>query len=192
MAVSYLPVSWSTYHGFAQKLAATILSHDLKLNEIVAVSRGGLTLGHLMADFLQLPVFTFTIQSYKQIQEQGKANISEPLSRPIKDKNILLVDDVADSGTTLKRALNYLEKLNPRNITTITMFVKPTSSVKPDFYAEITDKWIIYPYEVTETIMGITRQMLKSGKSKAQIQKQLQELGFTLKQIAFVRKYYQL
>jgi len=70
------------------------------------------------------------------------------------------------------------------------MFFKPGSIYRPDFFAKEISKWIIFPTEVTETILSITKSMEKEGKSKAGIQKKLISLGYNLNQIRFVRKYY--
>jgi hypothetical protein len=192
MEIQYLPVGWTTYHDLARKLAATIRSHAIETDQIVAIARGGLTFGHILSDFLRIPVATFTIQSFTDIQNQGEIKITEPLKSPIKGKSILLVDDVADSGTTLKRALSYLNGFKPKKITTVTMFFKPRSVYRPDFFAKqiANTKWIIFPYETTETIVSITKSMEKNKKSKAEIQAKLVSLGYTLDQIKFVRKYH--
>ena len=70
------------------------------------------------------------------------------------------------------------------------MFYKPCSVYRPDFFAQQTSKWILFPYEPTEMILSITKSMEKEEKSKADIQKKLQSLGYTTDQIKFVRKYY--
>jgi uncharacterized protein len=190
MAGQYLPVKWSEYHLLTQKLAATILSCGHKYDEIVAISRGGLTLGHLLSDLLHLSICTFAIQSYTDIKTQGEVIITQPLSKPINDKNVLLVDDVADSGITLKRAVSYIEQFKPAKITIVTMFFKPRSTFRPDFFAEQTTKWILFPYEPTEMIKLISHKMKEEGKNKAQIQTYLEKLGYSDSQIAFTRKYY--
>lgn len=190
MDIHYLPVSWSDYHSLAQKLAATVITHNANMNEIVAISRGGLTLGHLLSDFLRIPISTITIQSYTDIQTQGELKITAELQTPIAGKHILLVDDVADSGKTLVRAIDYLKTFEPKAVTTLTMFYKPRSVYRPDFYARETTDWILFPYEPTEMIMLLTQQMEKKGKTKAQIQSFLEELGYTDDQIAFVRRHY--
>jgi len=190
MDIQYLPVDWTTYHDLTRKLAASILSHSQPVNKIVAISRGGLTLGHLLSDFLRVPIATFTIQSYTDIKNQGEVQITEPLKSKIKGIHVLLVDDVADSGKTFLRAVRYLKRFRPKDITTVSMFYKPRSSYRPDFYAETTSKWILFPYEPTEMILSITKSMTHEGKSKAEIQKLLYSLGYTPEQIRFVRKYY--
>lgn len=190
MEISYLPLDWVTYHEYTRKLAASILSHTPKINQIVAISRGGLTLGRLLSDFLNIPVATFTIQSYTDIQSEGEIKITEPLKTSIRGNHVILVDDVADSGKTLKRALLYLKRFGPASVTTVTMFYKPRSSYRPDYFAEETKKWILFPYEPTEMIKSISLTMSADGKSKADIQKKLTTLGYTNDQIKFVRKYH--
>lgn len=190
MAVNYLPVAWNEYHIFAQKLAASILAQKQPVDEIVAISRGGLTLGHLLTDFLRVPISTISIQSYTDIQTRGEIKILAKLQTPIRGKHIMVVDDVADSGKTLLRAVRYLKKCGPRDVTTVTMFYKPHSTFRPDYFARQTKKWILFPYEPTEMILLITKQMEKEGKSKAQIQKFLERLHYKDAQIAFVRKHH--
>lgn len=190
MEIQYLPITWPTYHELARRLAATILQHCHDVNQIVSISRGGLTLGHLLSDFLRVPVSTFTIQSYTDIQTQGELTITEPLRTRIKGKHVLLVDDVADSGKTLVRATKYLARFKPETIHVVTMFYKPHSTFRPDFFAESTTKWILFPYEPTEMIFNITTNMTKEGKSKAEIQDLLTSIGYTTDQIRFVRKYF--
>lgn len=190
MAIHYLPISWKIYHSTAQKLAATILANDGHCDEIVAISRGGLTLGHLLSDLLRIPISTITIQSYTDIQTAGVVTLTAKLQNPIKNKHILLVDDVSDSGKTLKRAISYLHRAGAARVTTVTMFSKPHSVYRPDYFAEQTSRWILFPYEPTEMILLITKQMEKAGKSKADIQKFLKKLLYTDDQIAFVRRHY--
>jgi len=192
MAIRYLPLSWKTYHSTAQKLAASILKQQ-KNNlpkQIVAISRGGLTLGHLFSDLLRIPISTITIQSYTDIQTSGEAKLTAKLQNPIKGKHILLVDDVSDSGKTLKRAVKYLHHAGASIVTTTTMFYKPHSVYRPDYFAQQTTRWILFPYEPTEMIILITKQMEMDNKSKADIQKFLEKLDYTDDQIAFVRRHY--
>ena len=190
MAIHYLPISWKTYHEDAQKLAATILDHSSSIDQIVAISRGGLTLGHLLSDFLRIPISTITIQSYSDIQTSGEVSLTARLQHSIKRKHILLVDDVSDSGKTLKRAVKYLNRAGAAKVTTVTMFYKPRSIYRPDYFAKRTTRWILFPYEPTEMITLITKQLENEGSSKASIQNFLENLSYTDEQISFVRRHY--
>ncbi len=190
MAISYLPVSWQEYHDYAQKLAEEILTKDGPVDEIVAISRGGLTSGHLLSDLLRVPISTFTIQSYTDIQSQGEVKITAGLQTSIEGKHVLLVDDVSDTGKTLIRALEYLKDFKPKKITTATMFYKPHSVYKPDFYAQQTSKWILFPYEPAEMITLIYNGLRKEGKSEEEIIAFLKRLDYTPDRIGFVKKFH--
>ncbi|MFC1647003.1 phosphoribosyltransferase [Patescibacteria group bacterium] len=188
--MKYLFVNWKTYHQYAQKLASAIISDTHRYDAIIAISRGGLSVGHLLSDFLDIPIYTFTIQSYTDLKTQGEIKITEKLGIPVKGKTLLLVDDVSDSGRTFIRGLSYLKKLKPAKVKTVSMFVKPHTKYFSDYYAKKTVKWILFPYEPTEMIRLITKNLKENGRKKPQIQKYLLNLGFNLKQIAFVRKHY--
>lgn len=190
MAAQYLSVTWQEYHALSLNLAATILSHNKKYDIIVAIARGGLSLGLILSDLLKTPVSSITIQSYTDIQKQGELTITSKLGMSIKGKRVLLVDDIADSGKTFKRSLSYLKRLHPASITTVALFYKPHSTYRPDFYAKRTSAWILLPHEVTEWITTFTEKMKAEGKPKAEIQKFLESLGYTDNQIAFVKKYH--
>src|SRR5690349_17332105 len=121
MDSQYLSIDWSTYHTLTQKLAAAILNTEkVPFDQIICIARGGLTFGHLLSDYLRIPIASITIQSYTDIQKQGKVQITAGLKSQIKDKKILLVDDIADSGKTLKRAISYLNRFGPKEIKTVT------------------------------------------------------------------------
>ena len=190
MAIDYLLPSWDEYHSRARNLAAKILIDNIHIDEVVAISRGGLTLGHILTDLLRVPISTFTIQSYTDIQKQGEVKITKPLATPLDGKIILLVDDVADRGTTMVRAIEYLNMFTPKKIYTLTLYYKPHSVYKPNYFAQTTSAWISFPYEPTEMVMNIYNSMRKEGKSKAEIENFLESLHFTKEQIAFVKKFY--
>lgn len=190
MRVQYLSVTWKDYHALSQKIAAAILSHEKPFDCIIAIGRGGLTFGHLLSDFLRIPISSITIQSYTDIQQQGEVKITGALSERIDHRRVLLVDDIADTGTTLKRAVLYLKEFNPKTITTATLFYKPHSSIRPDYFAKQTKHWILQPFEVTEWVYTFTRKLEREGKTKAEIQAFLEQLGYSAEQIKFVRRHH--
>lgn len=190
MQIKYLPVTWKNYHALSQQIAAAILTREKPFNIIVAIGRGGLTFGHLISDFLRIPICSITIQSYTDIQKQGEVHITEELSSSISGKRVLLVDDIADTGTTLKRATTYINSFHPSVVTTATLFYKPHSTLRPDYYAKQTKSWILQPFEVTEWVYTFTKTMASEGKSKAEIQTFLEHLGYTPDQIKFVRRHH--
>ncbi|MEM2420182.1 MAG: phosphoribosyltransferase family protein, partial [Acidilobaceae archaeon] len=76
---------------------------------------------------------------------------------PIYNKNTLIVDDVSDTGRTLQLALDYIRHYSPKEIKTVTLYVKPWTNLIPDYYAEITDKWLVFPWGTWEYKRQITQ-----------------------------------
>lgn len=190
MTNQFLYITWQEYHDLARKLSAAILSEKYSHNEIVAISRGGLTLGHILTDFLRIPISIISIQSYTDIKTQGEAELTVKLPTSVTGKHIILADDVADSGKTFQRAFSYLKKQKPANITTVALHYKPWSVYKPNYFAEKTKKWIIYPYEPTEMIILLVQKLQKEHMKKQEIQQHLKTIGFPTKHIAFVYKHH--
>lgn len=190
MTISYLPLSWKRYLNQIYALSEKILALPQKPDEIVAISRGGLTLGHLLADQLHIPIWTISIQSYTDIQTQGEVKIIGKLQTSIKNKHILLVDDVSDTGKTFVRAIQYLKHFHPSQITSCAVFHKPHSVYTPDIYIDETSKWILFPYETTESIQQIVIKLQKEGKTKQTIVTTLRQLKFAEHQIDFVYRHY--
>jgi len=61
-----------------------------------------------------------------------------PMDSIIPNRKILVVDDIADSGKTLEGYDSF---------DTATLFYKATSSKKPTYFVDETDKWVVFPWE---------------------------------------------
>jgi len=83
-----------------------------------------------------------------------KPVILQPLLIDIRDKSVLVVDNVADTGKPIQVAVNAVSLHGARIVRTATIYVKPWSLVKPDFFHDTTEKWIIFPWEQREVIEG--------------------------------------
>lgn len=192
MAIQYLSVSWKMYHSLAQKIAGDILSDSIQLDEIVAIARGGLSLGLMLTDFLQIPISSITIQSYSDVKQQGAVTITAKLGKRIHGKHILLADDNNETGKTFRRSVAYLQTLQPASITTAVLFQKPQSTFLPNYIGMKTSCWTLLPHEIAEMVTKFTKQLKNEGKSEKEIIAFLNSYGYTNSQIQFVRKYYPL
>lgn len=139
---------------------------------IISVARGGHALARLLSDFLKLPIFSVSIQSYKDLK-QHELQITQELNVYLRGKNILLVDEIIDSGRTLVRAVEYLESFETRSVTSVSLHVKPEALRMSDFYIEETTKWVVYPYEVRETIEALQPIWRRQGAGDAALKQAL-------------------
>ena len=115
---------------------------------IVAIARGGLTFAHHLAEKFNIrEVFTINAISYDKTKKLNKIDIFN--IPDLKNfKNILIVDDISDSGDTFIEVLKILKEKYPhKNYKTISIFYKPSSKFKPDFYFHKTNEWINFFWE---------------------------------------------
>jgi hypoxanthine phosphoribosyltransferase len=76
------------------------------------------------------------VSSYGMGTESGDLVYTKELRLDVKGRDVLLVDDILDTGKTLSRVIPKLEALGPRRIRTCVLLDKParrTHDVKADF-----------------------------------------------------------
>lgn len=171
--MKFLSLSWQHFHKDTFALAKKIEDSRQKFDLIVAIARGGMTVAQILSDFLSLPVATFTVSSYKDLRQEKSSEISFHVGGDLKNKRILLVDDVSDTGKTFERGVEYLHKLGASSITTASLLVKPQSKYVPDFFVKRTSAWIVFPYEVKETILSVKKMMEEEKKTLDEIKEKL-------------------
>ncbi len=130
---------------------------DLNKIIIVAIARGGLIPAIIISDYLKINFLTLGIKSYNENNEQGKFQVYQPLPLSIynDDCEIILIDDLVDSGNTLKYVYKYLQKeCNIKNeIFSYVLIDKGlTSNLKDmpkyNFIEKMENCWIKFPYDM--------------------------------------------
>lgn len=121
---------------------------------IVGVARGGLIpavrLSHLLGDKMLRIIH---VKYYKGVNLRREE--PELLADVGKlEGKVLVVDDVADTGTTLEFVVRHLKERGAKEVRVATVAWKPHSRIKPDFYVFETDKWIVFPWEEMEVRRG--------------------------------------
>ncbi|BCD59949.1 MULTISPECIES: phosphoribosyltransferase [unclassified Nitratiruptor] len=116
---------------------------DEPFDAILAVARGGLTLAHLLAECLEIrDVFTVTSQGYEGYKKLSCIQLGT-LPDLGKRKNILIVDDIIDSGDTIAHLLKTIKECYPKkNFKVASLFFKKDASVQPDFSIHEAKEWI--------------------------------------------------
>ncbi len=56
----------------------------------------------------------------------GKIKVIQGLRKPVKDRHVLIVEDIVDTGITLDFVLRYLRRRRPASIRVCAMFDKPS------------------------------------------------------------------
>ena len=159
------------------KLAIQILESGFRPNYIVGVWRGGSPVGiavQELLDFCGVDTDHIAIRtsSYKGIEERDTHVRVHGLNYVVKNVNyedsLLIVDDVYDTGLSIKAILEHLgdecRRNTPANIRVATAYFKPGSNKtdrQPDYFVHETDKWLVFPHE----LHGLTAEEIRTHKT---------------------------
>lgn len=183
----YLAPSWNEMGEICFKLAQKVLKDKQNFDRLVALAKGGLTWSRTLLDYLSIPkISSFQIEFYKGVGEmKQKPLIVQSLPVSVKKERILIFDDVADSGETLKIAKEYLRMCGAKSVSSATLFIKTWVKTKPDFYAAETDAWIVFPHEIREMIELLSLKWRKKAFSKKEIKARLLKIGLPKEQVSY-------
>ena len=145
-------VSWEDIENMVRHIAGQIEKSAFKAEVVIGILRGGIIPAKLLADELGVEdMGIIEIKFYRSVGNRSqRPYLRQPLTLPVKDKNVLIVDDVSDSGLTLSVAIDAINLYSPKRLRTATLYVKPWTRLMPDYYSRTSDKWIIFPWERKE------------------------------------------
>ncbi|MDG2845118.1 hypoxanthine phosphoribosyltransferase, partial [Vibrio parahaemolyticus] len=117
------------------------ISNYYKNDEIVVISllRGSFIFAADIVREIKSPVEVdfMTTASYGDAEESsGKVDIIQDIRANIKDRDVLIVDDIIDTGNTLLKVIEHLQNKSPRSIKICVMLDKPSRrkvDLQPDF-----------------------------------------------------------
>jgi len=149
--------TWERIYELLLDLASRIRRADFKPDVIVGVSRGGWLPARIMSDLLENPeIANVKAEFYLGVAEtKGEPVITQPVSVSVKNKRVLVVDDVADTGKSLALVKEHLNEQGATEVKIATIYYKPWSIVTPDWFERKTSDWIIFPWERKETVRRI-------------------------------------
>ena len=159
-------ISWDEAYQLSRKLAKEIKSSCFRPDLVIAIGRGGYVPARIVCDFLLHSLLTSIKIEHWDIAacKRPEAAVRFPLAVDVRDQSILIIDDVTDTGDTLRAALDYVKALGAGETKTGVMQHKTTSSVVPDFYVDVIKdwRWIIYPWAAHEDLVGFTEKVLSA------------------------------
>lgn len=163
------------------KLAKKIWDSGFRPNFIIGLWRGGTPPGIVIHEFFRMkykqinlpdPYHTaIKTQSYiglkssKDVDVKGMEHVIDIINS---EDKILLIDDVFDSGLTIKRVKEIIQEKARKNCPEIriaTVYYKPKNNqtmVEPNYFQEINNNWIVFPHELD----GLTKEEIATKSSK--------------------------
>jgi hypoxanthine phosphoribosyltransferase len=121
-----------------RQIAEEHRGHELVL---VGVLKGSCVfLADLMrAIDLELTIDFMSVSSYKDgMVSSGDVEILKDLSNPIREKDVIVVEDIVDTGLTLSRLLEILSSRGARSIKLASFLDKPEPRIKKELKIDYT------------------------------------------------------
>jgi uncharacterized protein len=172
--IDYEVPTWSQIFDLLFCQTQKIQNQSYRPDVIVSISRGGLISARILTDLLETPELEILqIEFYTGInQTRLKPTIKQPLNHNFAGKKTLIVDDITDSGESLKLAQTHLQELCAKEIKTATLFKKPFSTITPDFYEKQTSHWVVFPWDTKETL----RKIIQKNQGKHALNQEVAKL----------------
>jgi hypoxanthine phosphoribosyltransferase len=177
--VKFEAPSWNQIYDMLLDLADRIRKDRFKPDVIVGVSRGGWPPARILSDLLSNPnLANVRAEFYLGVAEtKCEPALTQPVSVAVEAKRVLIVDEIADTGKSLKLVKEHIIKQGAAEARIATVYFKPWSVVRPDYYSKETSDWIVFPWEVKETIRKIMTKCTERGKPVEQEAAKLSEAG---------------
>lgn len=131
------------------KVMATQIKDEFSPDVIVAIARGGMTLGHSLAVALKnRNLFSLNSIHYDNTNKLDTIDVFN-IPDLSKFSKILLVDDIIDSGESMVEIRRQLLKLYPHlNIKIATIYYKRTALLLPDFKVKEAHEWVEFFWDI--------------------------------------------
>lgn len=165
-------VKWDEIVSWARKLAENIRSSGWSPDVVVAIARGGYVPARLLCDFLGVQ----DLLSVQVVHWPGAAQVAEKayvkygLSVDLSGKNVLVMDDIVDTGDSVVLAKEVVERCcRPKSVKTAALqVITSTTKFVPDYYAvEVRDwYWYQYPWTALEDMSSFIVRMLREEKQQ--------------------------
>lgn len=142
-------LTWSGFGEASRELAALVAESGYQPGIILGIARGGLIPAATIAYALDVKnVFMMSVEFYAGVDERLDFPVMLPplLSAvDIAGARVLVVDDVADTGGTLKLVNDFCSE-HVNEVRCAVLYEKPRSVVKCEYVWRRTDRWVTFPW----------------------------------------------
>ncbi|MEM3737017.1 MAG: phosphoribosyltransferase family protein [Candidatus Bathyarchaeia archaeon] len=125
-----------------------VLAREVREPEVVVgILKGGMIPAVIISNILRKPLLALGVHHPCEYVSRG-VQIYQNLRRELlAGRKVLLVDDICDTGETLRAAKEHVEGLGGK-VETAVLQKRHGSTFTPDYWVEEVWGWVVYPWEV--------------------------------------------
>jgi len=175
-------MDWNSFSALSKEVAKKVNNSGYKPDMVIGLARGGWILARVLCDLTGVKdLVSLKVEHWGvTATTDGKARLKYPFNIDLTGKKVLVVDDITDTGESMRIAIDYIRSLNASEIKTATLRHISSSKFVPDYFAEeIVWRWVIFPWNFIEDMSNIIPKVLKLVNSMddvAQIKLKLNQL----------------
>ncbi|KTG25091.1 phosphoribosyltransferase [Haloferax profundi] len=160
--------NWEYIYGLCRDVSDDVKSSEFEPEVIVALARGGWFAGRCICDFVGLDDLTsLKMEHYVgTAQKSNEPEVRYPMPEgSVEGKDVLIIDDIADTGGSIKRAYEYVTDRNAGEVRTATLQLLQTSEFEPDYVGERLEEWawVVYPWNFIEDMIDLTSGVMSKA-----------------------------
>jgi hypothetical protein len=173
--------NWEYIYGLCRDVSDQVKQSSFEPDVVVALARGGWFAGRCICDFLGLDDLTsLKMEHYVgTAQKTGEPEVRYPMPEgSVEGKDVLIIDDIADTGGSIERAYEYVHERNPGEVRTGTLQLLQTSEFDPDFVGERLEEWawIVYPWNFIEDMIDLISGVMAKADAETFDQEDVRHL----------------
>lgn len=166
-------VGWNQIHRIVENATRDVVRSDFTPTAVVGIARGGWIPARCVADFLEIDNLTSVkIDHYQGTDKTDDAELQfETRSEATEGEDVLLVDDIVDTGKTLSKAIDDIESGRAREARSLTIHSLPSSEIEPGYVGKQYEEfhWVIYPWNVTEDVNQVVNNVITQKEGKVHL-----------------------
>jgi hypothetical protein len=160
--------NWEYIYGLCRDVSDEVKSSEFEPDVVVALARGGWFAGRCICDFLGLDDLTsLKMEHYVgTAQKSGEPEVRYPMPEgSVAGKDVLIIDDIADTGGSIERAHEYVHERDPSDVRTATLQLLGTSEFEPDYVGEQLEEWawVVYPWNFIEDMIDLVSGVMEKA-----------------------------
>ncbi|SEH03069.1 hypothetical protein SAMN05444920_13278 [Nonomuraea solani] len=145
-----LRLDWPAFGDAAEELARQVMDSGFQPNVIMGIARGGLPLATVLGHLLSGRVGAIGVtrnSSDDRYAERDEVEISWLVPESLEGARVLLVDDIAGDGGTLRGVRERAGRAGATEVRAAVIVVNDGCTERPDYSVFSADDWVVFPWE---------------------------------------------
>jgi len=156
-------LTWDLFGTASRELASAVADDGFEPDLLLSIARGGLFVAGALGYALDVKnLHVMNVEFYTGVDQRLDLPVMlppVPNAVDLTSKKVLIADDVADTGATLKLVRDFCLQ-HVAEVRSAVVYEKPHSTVKCEYVWRHTDKWINFPWSVLPPVVSREGQVL--------------------------------